>query len=588
MTNKGFDDEFKAKLKDGNDIVEVISKYINLKQKGKSFWGCCPFHREKTPSFSINPEGQFYHCFGCGKGGDVIKFVMEYENWDFLTAVKFLAERANLKMPEMSQDALLSITAEKQKKDRLLLLLKDTARFYVNNLRTPAASGHLNYLGQRGFDGALLKKFGIGCSLDFDGLISFLTGKGYTKEEMLESGAADQREGRIYDALGGRIIFPVINILNDVVAFGGRVLGKTDFAKYKNTKETIVFSKSKTLYNINLVKKLKQSEGLNGIIIVEGYMDTISLYKAGFYNVCASMGTSLTKDQAKIIKRLTDNVFISYDADAAGQNATLRGLGILKDEGLNVKVINLKDGLDPDDLINKFGRGAYEDCIKKAMPLIDYRLFALSKNYDLSKVEEKRKYTAESVKIIKTAESAAEQEDLLKKLKENTGYTTEALKKDLENVNVAQNNQIIAKTGIKENKDAITIASRFILYSAIFDKSYAKDFDLSGLAFGNELFDSLKEVITEYKKAGRKLHPSTLLNSDFDDEEIMKILIYSTESKMDGMTEISFFEDCVKKIKNQNLSDEINKLTEMINNESDAAKRRELMALLEDKLKRGN
>ena len=352
---RGYDARFLDQLKSKNDLVEVVSKYVHLEQKGNSFWGRCPFHHEKTASFCVNATDQFYYCFGCHKGGDVLSFIMEVEALEFYDAVKFLAERAKMELPSDNYDSQ-KMAEEKEKKNRMLSLLKDTALFYVKNLKSEKASKHIEYINKRGLNADMVATFGIGASLDFNSLPEYLKQKGYTEKEMISSGAVDEKNGRLYDSLGGRLIIPIINQFGQVIAFGGRLLEKADFAKYKNTKETMVFNKSQTLYNINNLKKLKNEEGLNSIIIVEGYMDTISLVSKGFRNVVASMGTSLTKDQARIIKRYTENVNISYDGDFAGQKASIRGLEILKDEGLEVKVVALPDGLDPDDVVNKYGR----------------------------------------------------------------------------------------------------------------------------------------------------------------------------------------------------------------------------------------
>ena len=428
---KGFDSRFIDELKSKNDLVSVAEKYMRLEQRGGNFWGCCPFHHEKTPSFTINSMKQFYYCFGCHKSGDVISFIMEMESLDFNDAVKFLAERVHMPLPEIKIDDE-KIKEQKRKKERSLALLRDTALFYVNNLRSSDADKHYEYMVKRGLDKDGVTKFGVGASLDFNTLPKYLLSKGYTEEEMISSGAVGKsKSGSLYDELGGRLIIPIINQFGQVVAFGGRLLEKADFAKYKNTRETSVFSKSKTLYNLVNVKKLKNEKGLDGIIIVEGYMDTISLVQAGFENVVASMGTSLTKDQARILKRYTEKVYISYDGDFAGQKAAIRGLEILKEEGLEVKVVSLPDGLDPDDVIKKFGASGYKDLLINAMPLIDFKLDIIKKTFDLKSVDGRRKYVTSALKVIKESESPAEQEDLLMTVRKETGYTLEALKREL-------------------------------------------------------------------------------------------------------------------------------------------------------------
>ena len=435
--HNGFGTTFLEDLKSRCDIVQVISKYLPLEKKGRNYWGSCPFHHEKTPSFSVNPESQFYHCFGCGVSGDVIKFVEEMESVDFLGAVGLLCEQAGMKMPEFRGRDAARIEEEKRKKDRLLNLVKDAANFYFTCLRRPAGAEARAYLERRGVDGETVKKFALGFSPDTGSLPEYLRQKGYSREEMLASGAVGEKNGYLFDNLAGRLIFPIVNAFGEVIAFGGRVLGKTDFAKYKNTSDTELFNKRKTLYGVHLVKKTRQEKGLSAAVIVEGYMDTVALWQAGFDNVMASMGTSLTKDQARLIKRMCDVVYISYDGDAAGQKATLRGLDILSSVGITVRVVRLPEGRDPDEVIRDGGPEAYQKCLDSAIPLIDFKLLSLKSAYPVNNTEGRRKYAYEAVKLIAELPSRTEQEDCLKLIRKETGFTLEALTRDLENVREA-------------------------------------------------------------------------------------------------------------------------------------------------------
>ncbi len=392
---KGYDEKFLDELKSKNDIVSVISSYIPLEQKGSNYWGRCPFHHENTPSFCVNGLDNFYYCFGCHKSGDVINFVMEFENVEFYDAVKILADRVKMPLPERNEDTEY-IKKQREQKETALSILRETPIFYAKNLRTENALTHLQYLASRGLDEKIINKFGIGASHDFESLVKHLKSKGYALNDMVDAGVVGFKNDRYYDALGGRLIIPVINQMNQVVAFCGRILEDKGFAKYVNTKETTVFSKSNILFNINNLKKLKNEVGIKNVIIVEGHMDVISLVKGGFENVVASMGTSLTKQQARILKRFADDVLICYDGDFAGQKASIRGLEILKEEGLNVKVVSLPDGLDPDDVITKLGKSAYQALLDKAMPLIDFKLDILRRTYDLNKTEDKRKFITQA------------------------------------------------------------------------------------------------------------------------------------------------------------------------------------------------
>lgn len=259
---KGLDGEFLAQLKSKNDIAEVIGSYVHLERKGTNYWACCPFHHEKTPSFSVNTLDQYYHCFGCGASGDVITFVREIESVDFIDAVKILAERVKMPLPDMNFDSEKTLE-QKRKRDQILKILNASAHFYLDNLNSGKADAHIQYILDRKLSSPTVRRFGLGASLDFKSLPQYLLDKGFRRDDILESGAVTASDsGKLTDAQGGRLIFPIINAFDDVVAFGGRVLEKTDFAKYKNTKETLVFNKSKNLYNINLVKKQKKAEGI--------------------------------------------------------------------------------------------------------------------------------------------------------------------------------------------------------------------------------------------------------------------------------------------------------------------------------------
>lgn len=582
---RGYDSRFLEELKSKNDIVDVISRYVQLEQKGKNFWGRCPFHHEKTASFCINSLDQFYHCFGCGTSGDVITFVEQIESLDFPDAVKFLAERAHVPLPETTFETD-QIRQNKKKKERILAVLRDTAHFYVSNLKSPKAGAHLEYLRKRGYDHAAVVKFGIGASLSFYELVGYLESKGYSTEEMMDAGVVDRKEGgnRRYDSLGGRLIVPIINQFNEVVAFGGRNLEKTDFAKYKNTKETAVFNKSNTLYNINNLKKLKNEKGFSEVIIVEGYMDTISLVMAGFENVVASMGTSLTKDQARILKRYSDNVLISYDGDFAGQKAAIRGLEILRDEGLNVKVVSLPDGMDPDDVVKKLGADAYRKCLDEAKPLIDFKLEILRRTFDVNTSEGKRKYVSKAILVIRESESAAEQEELLKQVRSETGISYESLKRELESAareTVAPKAPEPAAPPVERNLQA----ARYILNCLLTNLPFTREFDLSSVDFKLPAHRAVAEYIRGARLNNELIKP-TLLMDEIEEEykvELFEILSLDLEERKNYDRE-RYFKDCVKTMVKSRVEGEIAALTKLYEQEKDLNERKALAIKLQEKL----
>ena len=547
---------FIRELKEKNDIVEVIGSYIPLERRGYNYWACCPFHHEKTPSFSVNAADGYYHCFGCGVSGDVIGFVKGYENVDFMQAVQILAARAHLEVPAYDDRSAEEAAAKKKKRDRLSALMRDTARFYFKNLYSGRAEAHIAYLHKRGFSPSTVKKFGIGASLDYHSLPSYLLAQGYTPEECAESGACTRTDdGRLIDAEGERLIIPIINHMDEVVAFGGRLLKNADRAKYKNTRETMLFNKSKTLYNINLVKKEKRAGGLASLIMVEGYMDAISLYEAGFRGVVASMGTSLTKEQARLAKRYTENVFISYDGDFAGQKANLRGLEILKQEGLKVRVVPMPDGMDPDDVVQKLGADGYRECLGKAMPLIDFRLFAAKRKYDLTKTEERRDYVSEALSIVREAESAAEREELLRRISEETRISVGALQRDLENAPVVPK----AAEPVRPKEDDANRekkAARFLLAACLLGKPYAESFDLSSVDFDDPAHRTIALYVISGRKVGR-VRASGIFDLMPADGELAEILNLDYGDNLDSPAAEKYFQDCVRTLREKSLSEKI-------------------------------
>ena len=577
--------EFLRVLKEKNDLVEVIGSYVKLERRGYNYWACCPFHHEKTPSFSVNAADRFYHCFGCGVSGDVIGFVKEYENVDFNQAVQILAARAHLEVPAFDDKTREQSAKKKEKKDRLSALMRDAARFYLNNLYSGQAEEHLKYLEKRKITPSVMRKFGIGASLDYTSLPAYLRGLGYTAEEMEESGAcAKTQDGRLIDAEGERLIIPIINNLDEVVAFGGRLIKQVDRAKYKNTRETILFNKSKNLFNINLVKKEKRAGAIPFLIMVEGYMDAISLYQAGFHNVVASMGTSLTKEQARLCGRYSQNVFISYDGDFAGQKANLRGLDILKEEGIKVRVVPMPEGLDPDDVIKQYGAQGYQECLDKAMPLIDFRIHAASLKYDLNKTDEKRDFVKEVLPIVKEAESETEREELLKKIARDAGVSVTALMRDLENIPGSTPKEEMAPPK-EDNSDGAEKASYFILAACLFSKPYALGCNLSELDFTGD-FLKIAAFITEERKKGR-VRPGGIFDVMGTDSPILsEVLNLDYGENLDGAQAERYFRDSLTTLKRRALNGKIAQARAAFANASTQEEKREALLLIDEYTKK--
>lgn len=410
-------EEVIEKIKEANDIVDVISESVPLKKSGKNYWGLCPFHQEKTPSFSVTRDKQLFKCFGCGEGGNVITFVMKSKNLPFNEAIKLLADKANITIAENE--------GEKQHRDTLELYYKmhiEAARFFFQNLNNHKEIK--DYFYRRGIKEQTIRSFGLGYSLNsWDSLLKYLKSLNYKEDDILKAGLASKNEkGQIYDRFRNRIMFPVFDVRGRVIAFGARVLDDTK-PKYLNSPETPIYHKGTHLYGLNFAKKNSNEKSL---IMVEGYMDVISLSQAGIKNVVASLGTALTKIQARLLNRYAEEVFISYDADNAGQTATVRGLDILKEEGVYVKVVMIPQGKDPDDFIQQEGLEKYNHLITTALPLIDYKILK-AKGGLMMKSEEGRIAYAKRVVQILNELDPIEKDVYIQKVSGDTGISEEAL-----------------------------------------------------------------------------------------------------------------------------------------------------------------
>ncbi len=371
-----------------NDIVDVISGYIKLKKNGSSYVGLCPFHNEKSPSFSVSQSRQLYHCFGCGVGGNVITFVMEYENFTFLEAVKSLADRVGMELPEISYSQ--KEQQERDLKTKLLEINKIAATYYYHQLKSENGQAGLSYLRKRGLTDETINRFGLGYSgQNSKALYRYLKDKGYDDDLLKESGLFTYERG-INDKFWNRVMFPIMDINNKVIGFGGRVMGDAK-PKYLNSPETKLFDKSRNLYGLNIARTARK----NNLIICEGYMDVISMHQAGFNQAVASLGTALTPGQARLMKRYTDQVLITYDSDEAGTKAAMRAIPILKEAGLSTKVINMQPYKDPDEFIKALGAEAFQERIDNASNSFMYEIGVIEKKYDRSDPESSTEFERE-------------------------------------------------------------------------------------------------------------------------------------------------------------------------------------------------
>lgn len=536
--NLNWIDDLKARA----DICSVISSYVSLEKKGQRYWACCPFHAERTPSFAVDAIRGTWYCYGaCHEGGDVISFEEKINNIDFREAVERLANRVGLKLPE-------SFNFEKKEKitDREYALMTETARFYRENLQKNKTA--LEYLKSRHLSANTIASFGLGYSPDYNELVNVLHQKGYERKEMYDLGLLGEHDGRFYDFLAERIIVPIFDPFGKVIAFGGRILKKPEngkaIAKYKNTRETKLFEKNKVLYGLNFVRKARIGNPIRDIIIVEGYMDVIGLHQAGVKNAVASMGTSLTDNQARLIKNMVDTVYICYDGDFAGQTSTLRGLKVLKAHDLNVKVMTMPDGKDPDELVVD-GPEPFLKLKEEALDLYDYLLFRAQDGLTLSKPADKITYINRAIEIISEL-SAVDREVYLNEISKKTDVPVSKLRSNLkvtDNKNEQRKAVFVEPNQVQNSEiDMVGIKSgRFILNTLVVDDKLLDD-RLDSRIFESETQKKCFEYIVDCIASGRKPIASTYYEIDgVDKKEVSEILA----TKVDIPNFKAYYNDCI-------------------------------------------
>ena len=411
-----------------NPIEDVVGQYVSLKRSGSNLFGLCPFHGEKTASFSVAPDKGIYYCFGCHKGGGVINFEMEIEGLSYPDAVRALAKRVGMEVPEDEQ-----YQSRYRQQERLWALHKEAARFFHSQLYAPVGAAALQYAYNRGMPKSVLTTFGIGYAPDsWSDLVDAMRKKGYTDQELRDSGLVtiSRKNGNLFDRFRDRLMFPIIDVRGNVIGFGGRIMNDKDksAAKYLNSPETLIFNKRKNLFALNLAKKSK----LGYLILVEGYMDAIALHQYGFDCAVASLGTALTEDGATLLSKYTDQVVLIYDGDTAGQNATKRAIPILEKAGLQVKVLQMRDAKDPDEFLKKFGADRFKLLLEESANRVEYQLGAILKKYDLRDDDQKVKYLQESAELICTLSSSVQREVYANRVAETAKISADAMKLEID------------------------------------------------------------------------------------------------------------------------------------------------------------
>lgn len=480
-----YSDELIDEIRSKNDIVDIISQYVVLKRSGRNFFGLCPFHKEKSPSFSVSPDKQIFHCFGCGVGGNVFHFVEKIENLGFIESLEMLADRAGINLPTISNsvdDKLLKL------KSKVYDINAETAKFYHENLYKPTSKEAQNYIKKRKLDNRTLKNFLIGYSGNFNELYVHLKSKGFTDEEILTSGLVNKNDnGKFIDRFRRRLMFPIQDTRNRVIAFGGRVLDDSK-PKYINSSENIVYSKGKHLFGLNVAKK----EHLKKIIIVEGYMDAISLHQRGITNAVASLGTALTESQGRLLRKSSEQVIIGYDADGAGQAATVRGLEILQNLGCDIRILQIEGAKDPDEFVTKYGPERFLKYVDNAISLVEYKIKVLKQKLDINNTNDKIKFLKEIAKELAKISNNIEREVYVDKISLEYNISKEAIyseinkliygkSEDEKRINVTKVVQPQKKV-IEETDKAVAKREGLIIYLLI--------------NYPNEAYSKIKEVVS--------------------------------------------------------------------------------------------
>ncbi len=581
-----YSDELIDEIKNNNDIVDVISQYVHLKRSGRNYFGLCPFHNEKSPSFAVSPDKQIFHCFGCGVGGNVIHFISKIEGINFRESVELLAERANIVLPKLEN---VGDNKTQELKEKIYQINKETAYFYHENLYKPTAKMAQEYVKKRKLNNSTLKEFLIGYSCNFNELYNFLKSKGFSDEAILASDLVNKNErGQYIDRFRHRLMFPIQDVRGRIIAFGGRVLDDSK-PKYINSPENLVYSKGRHLFGLYNAKKHDTKK----ILIVEGYMDVISLHQRGITNVVASLGTAMTEAQGRLLRRSSEQIVLGYDADVAGQEAIIRGLEILRNLGCDVRVLQISGAKDPDEYVTKYGPERLVKCIDDAISLVEFKVRVLKKDLNIENTGDKIKFLNEIAKILAKVENSMEQEIYIEKISKDYDISKDALYSEIKKILYPKNanSKVLEKRNIQYNipkkEDtkisesrlkrentiiAMLLMSNVNVYSKIKNKIKPEDFKLEK----NKKI--LEKVYGEYEKGITEIYD--VLNL-FEEEDIINH-ITEIMAKDYGITDIDKgIDDILSTYERENLKDKRDEILRALedstlNNESKLKLEREL------------
>ncbi len=532
-------DEIKSRC----NIVDVVGRVVPLKRAGSNYKGVCPFHNEKTPSFVVSETKQIYTCFGCGASGDVLSFVERYYNLDFRGAAEMLAKEYGI--------SLEGAFGSSGNKDELYEINRQAAMFFFRAMRQRANPGY-TYMKRRGITEDTLNKFGIGyADGEWTSLHDHLKGLGFSEDRMLKLGLVSRSEkGRYYDKFRDRVIFPIINTSGKVIGFGGRIIGEGE-PKYLNSQESPVFLKKNNLYGLNLAGTDVKKE--DAVILVEGYMDVVSLYQAGIRNVSASLGTALTENQAGLIRRYTENVILSYDADSAGQNAAFRGLDVLYAAGCRAKVLKVTDGKDPDEFVKKNGRNAFYELVKNAVPYGDFKINMVKSRYDLDDEMQRVDFIRDAVDALRGMKPV-EADIYIQKLAEDTGISEGAIRLEYSGNNSQERSGVFraAEQGSDQHTDDMPLVEQDMLQVMIYDERFVKlPDDVADTAFRSPAGMNIYGALKRLTDSGQYISMQTLRESI--DEEYIYCLDKIEHKVIPAGRETQIFRDCIASVRNDEL-----------------------------------
>ena len=488
-----YSEEFIDEVKSANDIVDVVSGYVNLKRHGSTFFGNCPFHQEKTASFAVAPDKQIFHCFGCGVGGNVLNFVMKAENIGFKESIEFLADRAKIPLPVLdgSKESMDELKIKDYHKSQMYEINKEAGRFFHQNIYSSNTAK--DYIALRKLNINTIRKFGIGFAKDDNSLLKHLKSKGFKEDDMIATGLIGKgNNGMLYDKFKNRLMFPIFDIRGRVVAFGGRALGDHEelkekhIPKYVNSPENLIYTKGNHLYGLNIAKQ--SSDKLKKILVVEGYMDVVSPQSYGVTNVVASLGTALTENQGKLLRQYAEEVVLSYDSDAAGQNAILRGIDVLQKQNVMCKVLVMEGAKDPDEYVLKYGPERFRKLIDNSISAVEYKIKILRKNYNLNDTTDKIKFLNKMAEILAKVPNNIERDIYIESLSRELGVGKEAI--------IAEIEKILFKDKGKEKKFLLTKTT-----DTNVDNSANAEFEESILYLltsrSKEVYEKIKNFVSE-------------------------------------------------------------------------------------------